>query len=237
MWVFRRSFATTTTVFARRRPVVALDGSGSGGFGFGSDGVSGLTGKWAVDGLHRFELDLLETAAWTKGLLADMSSSSVSPSESSSPSSSSPSSSVTGLALEQEHHFTYLLDNGNNGKATAAKLHVDCARIAPLLNNSAPAIHKFSVLAAPFFNKSENSWIFSSSSSSSSTSSVEEKLQLLKTLNALLQEALNDPTALSTTPIDLRHVKKPKRDLSFPEAWKKSPLSTAPSSSSTSPSL
>ncbi|KAI9344549.1 hypothetical protein BDR26DRAFT_857154, partial [Obelidium mucronatum] len=183
------------------------------------DGVRGLTGDLRVDGLSRFEVDLAETAAWTKRLLADMAA--PAPATAARIGAQSEAAEAPALLLLQEDRaFAYDLAPAfaRNGAVAAARLHLAQAAVEAALAADKPALHKFKVLAAPFFKPEQRAWVFTPASASASPTA--NKLELLKTVHSLLKEAANSPEALAATPVDLRHIKKPKRDLSFPEAWK-----------------
>ncbi|KAJ3237098.1 hypothetical protein HDU81_009978 [Chytriomyces hyalinus] len=209
-----RRLSTAAPAFARRRVAPGSDALAAGA---GAEAaVAGLTGKWDVDGLTRYEVDLAETAVWVGTLLSDMGS--PLPSKSKLVKNSFTPSAV-GIALEETRSFVYELQESRaNGTPSNASLHVRVAdlKLAPT------AQHKFLQLAAPFYNGTD---LVTMHSKDASLSAAAAKLSLLEQLDAMLVEAKKEdsPSAqlLEKLPIDLRHLKRQKRDLSFPEHWKK----------------
>ncbi|ORY35974.1 hypothetical protein BCR33DRAFT_722450 [Rhizoclosmatium globosum] len=219
-------FRATSRVLGRRRVAPSEFGSSRS-----EDGVVGLSGKWNSDGLSRFDFDFVETAAWTQLVLADMASTSTRTLEK--------TENEAALVLHQTRTFNYEL--APTASTTTPINPTLFVKVSSIPFSSSAAKHKFAVLAAPFFDGKDVVRI--SEVQKDGVSEAKANLILLKKLKALLDEANNSPEQMSSIPVDLRHVKKQKKDLSFPEAWKQQtkPQSTiqpsaSPATSSPSPS-
>ncbi|KAJ3135194.1 hypothetical protein HK100_003009 [Physocladia obscura] len=252
-----RALSVSASLLARRRmPAGAADQVSSG-----PDDVAlrPLTGKWEVDGLHRYELDLLETADWTTRLLRDLSSYQHTPTTKSitthsatahqtnttttaAPKTASNSTGhrrghSLGLAIRTSRSFDFELEKiASNGDPSVhpVVLQVLFDKLSPLLP-SAQAKHKFLVLAAENYDGSAILTFSSNPANESqrSLSFIQRRLLLLATLRNLINEANKTDENFDDIPINLRRIKKSTRVLSFPKEWKqpKSKNTPAPSSS------
>ncbi|KAI8621600.1 hypothetical protein BC830DRAFT_1093344 [Chytriomyces sp. MP71] len=210
----RRLFSSTARVFGRRRAGPAADG----GRRDGDDAIPGLTGRWATDGLHRYEFDLIETVAWTRGILEDMAAPLAASTSHATASARTFDPAKTGLAVAETRRFTYALDQRVPPQPLTLHVRVSSLELLPSVR------HRFLALAAPFYDGADVVVLESDAGDGKGLSQAARKLELLKRLDALLKEAAKESPALAANvPIDLRHVKKPKRDLTFPEHWKQPP--------------
>ncbi|KAJ3062258.1 hypothetical protein HDU98_001860 [Podochytrium sp. JEL0797] len=154
-------------------------------------------------------VDFLETAAWTTTLLQDMAA----PLPSSARLNPSTPHSATGLVIQRHHRFSYALAPDTDPVTTT--LYLQPSRVAGL---SAVQMHKLKVLAAPWFDGEDA--VVMRNVHGVGASQAEVVGGLLKRVKGLVEEAGREAEEMVGTPVDLRHVKKGKRDVRFPESWK-----------------
>lgn len=222
-----RSFASSSVAFARRRLKFADSSSG-----LGADALSRITGNINLDGLHRYDLDFLETADWVKKLLLKMKTDLT-------PDVANTFSSETSypLAFQSTQKFTYDFTVPNPTPIRTRLL----ARVDGLGLTTREQIHKLLVLAGDaydpyqgvitlFLHENEivakNSGSEQNNSSSSSNrsksvsgeeeivppQSVREKLILVERLERLVAEAKSGEDTMADIPVDLRHVAGSKKN-------------------------
>ncbi|KAJ3201627.1 hypothetical protein HDU82_007972 [Entophlyctis luteolus] len=208
-----RMFAASAAGLARRKAAPTFDSKAD-------DAIEPLSGDWNTDGMHRYELDLLETTEWTMSLLADM--------QAPLPEEFVPPRKVfaQGIVIQKASEFHYELDkhahNGDEGKCPM-KLHVQVSRLATAFK-SEEANRRFRVLADPFCEGIGESCVFTLKSNpleeaGAELSVAQRELSLLKKLKAFIDEANStENAALANTNIRPRKV---RRNLQFPEAWKR----------------
>ncbi|KAI9092170.1 mitochondrial ribosomal subunit protein-domain-containing protein [Phlyctochytrium arcticum] len=216
-----RGFSSSSPTFARKL-------GGQNERRGGDKDIATITGDLDKDGVHRFEMDFLETAEWTKDLLLKMQNDVDMLKEKLKPYEAPPAEHVVTTYTDRyAYDFTQPLPYD-----TRVVLQVQSAK----LNLSDPEKHKFLLLAGKSYDPYSDVITLevetgeSARTGDAKADREENRLALARRLEAMIKQAKDTKDSFTDVPLDLRHIKPKKNKLDFPEEWLR-PKKTAPLSS------
>ncbi|KAJ3030608.1 37S ribosomal protein S24, mitochondrial [Rhizophlyctis rosea] len=217
-----RPFSTAPVALAGRRQ--------GGGFQRSGDNFSSITGRFEEDGLTRYEVDFLETAAWTKDLLLKMKNAGAEVEAFTPP----PSSQPLCINLKDIHRYDFTLPNHSD---VQHKTHVTLSVSIKDLDLTPKQRHKLLLLAGNAYDpykdvitfeqhtKKEN---FTGSFEAHQEKNIQEVVGLVQ---KMVKEAKEGADFFEDIPVNLTHVKQKLTKLEFPKEWLRPRDAVASSSS------
>ncbi|KAI8820854.1 mitochondrial ribosomal subunit protein-domain-containing protein [Fimicolochytrium jonesii] len=207
-----RSFTTTPINLARRKQT-------AGERRDEDDGVKALTGNLAVDGVHRYELDFLETAEWVKELLVKMRDDQGMLKDLSRP--FTPPTPHHTLIVETRDRFTYDFTQPAPVD-TDVKLHVPVAG----LNLDAQQRHKLLLLAGQNYDPYIDVITLKKETPVEGVKDAlsdrdQNRVELARAVRRMVEDAKDTTDSFTDIPLDMRHLKPRNVGLEFPQEWLK----------------
>ncbi|KAI8586659.1 mitochondrial ribosomal subunit protein-domain-containing protein [Geranomyces variabilis] len=197
-------------------------------------GFSALTGDIEKDGVHRFEMDFLETAQWVKEMLHKMKDDQKMLQSKARPYTPKPPSSHP-LCFQTSTLATYDFSTPAPYN-TRVLLHV---RVADLALEPARR-HQLLLLAGDRYDpytdvvtmEAETSDVARTGNMTADRDKNKETLR--SAFAAMLEEAKTAKDSFTDVPLDMRHIPVKRAGLEFPESWLRPPPPASSSSSSSS---
>ncbi|KAI9003212.1 mitochondrial ribosomal subunit protein-domain-containing protein [Gaertneriomyces semiglobifer] len=212
-----RSFSTTTHSLARRRP--------NAGERRDELDFTAITGDLNKDGLHRYELDFMETAKWVKDLLVAMKQDANTLKAMHVP-FKAPNTKSTPLCVQftDRHTYDFTQPQPRNTKVT---FHL---RVSDLGLTDVQR-HKFLLLAGKLYDPyTDVVTVRSETDEARATDDVSDRAENVETLGRMVadmvREAREGKETFEDLPVDMRHVKPRRVGLEFPKEWLRPRAST-----------
>ncbi|TPX65542.1 hypothetical protein SpCBS45565_g05086 [Spizellomyces sp. 'palustris'] len=204
-----RNFTTTFASYARKKQTGAERRD--------ENDFAALSGDTAADGLHRYELDFVETAKWTRDLLLKMKKDVEMLKGKHRPFSPPPTSHIV-TTYYDSYTYDFTQPPPYSTKVTV-QVKVGTLPLTPAQR------HKFLLLAGENYDPYSDVVAMSAETSEvAATGNAEvdremNRIGLVKLLNGMVNEAKDEKDAFTDVPLDLRHVKPRRANLEFPKEW------------------